>query len=70
MPTTRERGNINQLRCLYMFEQKLPFIVFDTETTGKDVDIAEIVELAAIKYGFDENGNKKQMGRMDMFIKP
>lgn len=68
--TVRERTNLNQQKCLYMFKNRLPFIVFDTETTGTDVDIDEIVELAAIKYGFDADGKPKQLGRMDMFIKP
>lgn len=68
--TVRERTSLNQQKCLYMFDNRLPFIIFDTETTGTDVDTDEIVELAAIKYGFDRDGKPQQTGRMDMFIRP
>jgi len=44
--------------------------VLDTETTGLDSDIHEIIEIAAITYLLDKEGNRYVMKKYESKINP
>lgn len=54
--------------CINLFEHNLTYIVFDTETTGKEKD-AYIVELAADKYEVKDKRVVK-IDSIDLYIRP
>lgn len=54
--------------CINLFEHNLTYIVFDTETTGKEKD-AHIVELAASKYEVKDKRIVK-VDSIDIYIRP
>ena len=64
----RSNRNRNNVKLLFSLEN-VPFIIFDTETTGKDAKVDEIVELSAIKY-LVKNGTAEAIDEMDIYIKP
>lgn len=63
-----KRGRNN---CLLLFEglDGIEFIVFDTETTGKDPKSDYIVQLSAIKYKV-VNHIMKEIDTLDIYLKP
>lgn len=65
------RNTKNRRNCLKLFEEKegRVFIVFDTETTGKDVKSDYIVEFAAIKLQI-VNQSPEIVERLDVYIRP
>ncbi len=67
----RARNLKNRKNCITLFEGKegLEFIVFDTETTGKDADNSFIVQLSAIKCRIS-NHTAVTVEQMDVYIKP
>lgn len=67
----RARNLKNRKNCKLLFEGKegLEFIVFDTETTGKNPADSYIVELAAIKCKV-HNKKAVEIERINVYIKP
>lgn len=62
------RHQKDKKHCLNLFEHNLTYILFDTETTGKEKD-AYIIELAADKYEV-KDGHVAKIDSMDLYIKP
>lgn len=67
----RARNLKNRKNCKLLFEGKegLQFVVFDTETTGKDAADSYIVELAAIKCEI-RNQRAVEIEQVNVYIKP
>lgn len=61
----------NQHNCIFLFEKlkNVPFIIFDTETTGLHPDKDYIVELSAIKYEII-NCELYEIEKIDYYICP
>ena len=62
------RPTWNRQVLRYVFAKRLPFVMYDTETTGTDPDKDRVIQFAGIRYSFDEAGRLVEDGRVVTYI--